>query len=157
MADFKFHLNALRCWKCFYILTFLKLTEAEWRNICVGNLIIFGSDNGLAPTRRQCWDIVKLTIRNKLRWNLNRNLNIFFDENAFENIICEMLSISSRPDNGWSAPGHYLNQCWNIVKWTHRNKFRWNLHWNIKYFFWRICVWKCHLRNAVHLISASLC
>ena len=26
----------------------------------------------------------------------------------------------------WSAPSHYLNQCWNIVDWNLRNKFRWN-------------------------------
>ena len=30
-------------------------------------------------------------------------------------------------DNGivaWSAPNHYLNQCWNIVNWTLRNKLQ---------------------------------
>ena len=26
-----------------------------------------------------------------------------------------------------SAPSHYLNQCWNIVNWTFRNKLQWNL------------------------------
>ena len=26
----------------------------------------------------------------------------------------------------WSAPSHYLNQCWNIVNWTMRNKLQWN-------------------------------
>ena len=31
----------------------------------------------------------------------------------------------------WSAPSHYLNQCWNIVSWTLGNKFQWNL----KYIF----------------------
>ena len=30
----------------------------------------------------------------------------------------------------WSAPSHYLNQCWNIFNWTLRNKFRWNLNQN---------------------------
>ena len=28
-------------------------------------------------------------------------------------------------DNRWSAPSHYLNQCWIIVNGTHRNRFRW--------------------------------
>ena len=28
----------------------------------------------------------------------------------------------------WTAPSHYLNQCWNIVDWAHRNKFLWK--WN---------------------------
>ena len=26
----------------------------------------------------------------------------------------------------WSAPSHYLNQCWHIVNWTLRNKLQWN-------------------------------
>ena len=28
------------------------------------------------------------------------------------------------------APSHYLNQCWNIVNWTPRNKLCWNFNWN---------------------------
>ena len=31
----------------------------------------------------------------------------------------------------WTAPSHYLNQCWNIVNWTLGNKFRWNLYRNL--------------------------
>ena len=31
----------------------------------------------------------------------------------------------------WLAPSHYLNQCWNIVNWTFRNKLQWNLNWNL--------------------------
>ena len=34
-------------------------------------------------------------------------------------------------DNGfiaWRAPSHYMNQCWNIVNWTIRNKFQWNFN-----------------------------
>ena len=30
----------------------------------------------------------------------------------------------------WSAPSHYLNQCWDIVNWTLRNKLQWNFNWN---------------------------
>ena len=30
----------------------------------------------------------------------------------------------------WSAPSHYLNQHWNIVNWTLRNKLQWNFNWN---------------------------
>ena len=26
----------------------------------------------------------------------------------------------------WSAPSHYLNQCWIIINSNHRNKLRWN-------------------------------
>ena len=31
-----------------------------------------------------------------------------------------------------SAPSHYLNQCWPVVNWTHRNKFQWNSNRNTK-------------------------
>ena len=37
------------------------------------------------------------TMRNKLQWNFNNNSHIFIQENAFENVICEMASIFSRP------------------------------------------------------------
>ena len=45
----------------------------------------------------QCWNIVNWTLRNKIQWNSNRNPNIFIQENALENVVCEMASISSRP------------------------------------------------------------
>ena len=31
-------------------------------------------------------------------------------------------------------PSHYLNQCWNIVKWTLRNKLQWNFNRNSNIF-----------------------
>ena len=30
----------------------------------------------------------------------------------------------------WTALSHSLNQCWNIVNWTHRNKLQWNFNRN---------------------------
>ena len=50
----------------------------------------------------QCWNIVNSTLRNKLQWNLNRKSNIFIEENTFENVVCEMVSITIntlRPDD----------------------------------------------------------
>ena len=35
------------------------------------------------------------TLRNKLKWNLNWNTNIFIDKNVFENIICKIAAILS--------------------------------------------------------------
>ena len=32
----------------------------------------------------------------------------------------------------YSAPSHYLNQCWFIVHWTRRNKLWWNFNQNTK-------------------------
>ena len=71
-------------------------------HVCVGNLTIIGSDNGLSPGRRQAiiWTSAGIllfwTLGNKLQWNFNRNSNIFIHENAFENVVCEMASILSR-------------------------------------------------------------
>ena len=31
-------------------------------------------------------------------------------------------------------PSHYLNQCWDIVNWTLKNKLQWNLNQNTKLF-----------------------
>ena len=41
----------------------------------------------------QCWNIVNLTLGNKLRWNLHWNQYIFIQENAFENVIWKMAAI----------------------------------------------------------------
>ena len=55
-------------------------------HICVGNLTIIGSDNitWIQNYLNQSWNIVNWTLRNKLLWKLNRNANIFSEENAFE-------------------------------------------------------------------------
>ena len=50
----------------------------------------------MSPGRRQAivWtnaDIVNRTLRNKLQWNFNSN--IFIQENAFENVVWEMVAI----------------------------------------------------------------
>ena len=37
-----------------------------------------------------------LILRDKFQWKLNRNSNIFIQENAFENVVCEMAAILSR-------------------------------------------------------------
>ena len=69
--------------------------------ICVGELTIIGSDNGLSRGRRQaishylnhCWNIVNWTLGHKPQWNFNPNSSIFIKENAFENVVCETASI----------------------------------------------------------------
>ena len=44
----------------------------------------------------QCSLIVNWTITNKLQWNSNQNTSLFIQENAFENVVCEMAAILSR-------------------------------------------------------------
>ena len=45
----------------------------------------------------QYWLIVNWTTRNKIRWNFNRNSKSFFEEHAFEYVVCKMSAIFSRP------------------------------------------------------------
>ena len=56
-------------------------------HICIGKLITIGSDNGLLLEWHQAiiWTnaVVLLTFNGKT--------NIFFEENTFENVVCEML------------------------------------------------------------------
>ena len=41
--------------------------------------------------------ILNAELRNKLQWNFDQYSNIFIQENVFENVVCEMASILSRP------------------------------------------------------------
>ena len=45
----------------------------------------------------QCWNIVNSNLRNKVKWNPKQNSCIFIQESTFENVVCEMASILSRP------------------------------------------------------------
>ena len=56
----------------------------------------------------------------------------------------------------WTAPSHHLNQCWNMVNWTLRNKLQWNFNRSSKHFHSRKCAWRC-LRNGFHFLSPSMC
>ena len=51
---------------------------------------------GAKPLSEQMLDYLNWTLRNKLQWNLNRNFNIFIQENAFESVVCETAAILSR-------------------------------------------------------------
>ena len=70
-------------------------------HICVGKLTIIGSDNDLSPGRRhyvnQCWIIVNWALANIFQWKFNQNTTLFIEENAHENVVCEMASILPRP------------------------------------------------------------
>ena len=72
-------------------------------HICVGKTTIIGSDNGLAPTRRQAiiWTNAGIlligTLGKKLQWNFTRMSFILIQENAYENVVWKMAAILSRP------------------------------------------------------------
>ena len=67
-------------------------------HICVGNLTIIGSDNGLSPGRRQAiiWTNAGLLSIGTF-WKFNQNSYIFIHENAFESVVWKMSTILSRP------------------------------------------------------------
>ena len=47
----------------------------------------------------QCWHIANWTLSNKIKWNFNCNMKIFYQKFAFENIFCEMAAILFRPQS----------------------------------------------------------
>ena len=88
------------------LLIFCHLALTHWgrvTHICVSELTIIGSDNGLSPGRRQAiiWTNDGILLIRPLRTNFSnfffRNSNIFIQQNALENVVCEMASILSRP------------------------------------------------------------
>ena len=89
-------------------------------HICVSKPPTIGSDNGLVAWSalshylNQCWNIVNLTLMNKLQWNFNRNCNIFIQENVFASVVCEMAVMLSRP------------QCVNWTKLSTITKATWH-------------------------------
>ena len=77
----------------------------------------------------QCWNIVNLTHRNKLQWNLNWNSYIFIQENAFKNVIWKMAAILSRPQ--CVKPFGLLSVMVNRIRWVELYFICWNYS-----FFW---------------------
>ena len=69
----------------------------------------------------QCWNIVNWTLGNKLQWNINRNLYIFIQENAFEIAVWKIAAILPRPQ--WvkqkchSEQAHHLFREWPVPLW----------------------------------------
>ena len=64
-------------------------------HICIIDPTIIGSDNGLLPGQRQAiiWTNDGVLLIGQLgtnEWNLNWNVYIFSEENAYENIVWKM-------------------------------------------------------------------
>ena len=78
------------------------------------NWISIGSDNDLDLT-------------NKIQWKLNKNTKVFIQENALENVVCEMAAILFRgdelkrlnndtwPDN-WEENIHTHQICFTTIR-----------------------------------------
>ena len=106
--------------------------------ICVGNLTIIGSDNGLSPGRRQA--IICTNPGIYVNWTLrqnNRNANILIQENALENVVSEMASILSRPQ---CVKAHTRSR----YAWQRQgNQRRWGLRTNRDREVCRVIIWNC--------------
>ena len=83
---------------------FVKTHWVRVTYICVVHLTIIGSDNGLAPGRRQAIIGTNAGIlligsfnRDKRQWNFNQNSCIFIQENALEKVVCKRMAILPRP------------------------------------------------------------
>ena len=86
-------------------------------HICVSNLTIIGSDNGLSPGRRQAiiWPnagiLLIVTWGTNLQWNFNRNINIYIQEKAFKTSSAKWRLFSIGLNElkiGWSVRPSYL-------------------------------------------------
>ena len=89
----------LDAWVTKWLVNSLRPSDAYMRQLTNHHWFRWWLVTWPAPNHylNQCWNIVNWTIRNKLQWNLNRNSNIFIQENAFESVICEMAAILSQP------------------------------------------------------------
>ena len=79
-----------------------------WRH-CNVNIVyvsvlytVIGLDNGLSPDRHKAmiWtnaSIMLITPFRKRQWHLNQN-TIFLEENEYQNVVCKMAAILSRPE-----------------------------------------------------------
>ena len=91
--------------------------------------------------------------RIRTTWNTNRSTEAEWRTRVSVNSIPDICL--NKGFLAWSTPGHYLIQCWNIINWTHRNKFQWNSDRN-SYNFIKKRNSKCCLRGVGHFVSAPV-
>ena len=96
----------IRTWKRPTQRRYVEQGWGQWgqvTHVFVGNLTIIDSDNGLSPGRRQTiiWTNARILLIGPLGRKFNeiliRNAHICIQENALQNVVCEMASIVSRP------------------------------------------------------------
>ena len=93
----------------------------------------------------QCWNIGNWTLRNKLHWIFNRNSNIFIQENAFENVVCEMAFILSRPlcVKKTKLFGLLVHSCWASHSYLLSNRYRVGIG-HVTWWLWMGPLPPCH-------------
>ena len=87
--------------------------------ICLGNLTIIHSDNGLSPSRHHAiiWTNAVILLTRSLGTNFSEIsieiLTFSFMKNAFENVVWEMAAIFSRPQ--WVKYWVPANAIWQLI------------------------------------------
>ena len=93
--------NDLICWCIYAALGENGLKDpvkCNYKEICCISLAIYWFfTKETSRYLNQCWFIVNWTLRNKLQSNLNKNSNIFIEENAFGNVLRKTAAILSQP------------------------------------------------------------
>ena len=117
-------------------------------HICVGNLTIIGSENGLSSPGR---NIVDWTPRNILQWNVNRNSYIFIQVNPFENVVGKMAAILSRPQ--------CVKSSLNLARYGFAVPNDFSLRLNAYHCVYCIPYSETHCRRhlQIHLLNTNLC
>ena len=96
-------------------------------HICVSKLTIISSENGLSPGHRKVMIYIPMleyfnwTLGNKLQWNLY----IFIQENAFETVVRDLVTILLRPQRveavtKWS-PNPWRQFQMHFLEWKYIN------------------------------------
>ena len=102
---------------------------------------------------------VQFYIRSQVQ-SLSENLVKYLRQILWMHVIMLLCGISTIISHHLSAPSHHLNQCWNFVYWTRRNKLQWNFNRNSNIFIKENVFQKCRLGNGfqfVQFVSASMC
>ena len=81
---------------------------------------------GAKPLSKQI--IVNCALRNKIQWNISQISNFSIQENAFENVVSEMVAILSsgrRVDAMLSRIGFQTVRCWVVTELIFATTFQW--------------------------------
>ena len=111
---------------CFSILTHLPLVPHIYVSESGQHWFRFWPVTYSVPSHylNQYSDNVNWSLRNKLQWNFNQNTKLFIDENASENIVCEMAAILSRGDElKTDLHGYVSHQCQWVDMWPQKLQF----------------------------------
>ena len=99
LDQYRGHYQQLQHQQVLIAFNSLRLSDAYMRQLtnhhCFREWLVAWS----APSHsvNQLWNIDNSNLKNKLQWNPKQNSYIFIQENAFENVVCEMAAILSRP------------------------------------------------------------